>query len=262
MQTSIRTYLEDYRRDGDLGVAIGLMLSLAIILLGVAASGAILNYISISSLLIVLGLTLSATLVNYNFSDLKNTYALLRRILWFRPTLPTQRIADLVDASRIAKRDGLVALERIASASSDRFVALAFNLIADGQQPDEIRRVLNTEITIAHDRNKRVVAILQTMGSYAPAMGLIGTLLGLIQMLGALEDQSRVGPAMSVALITTFYGAILANLFFLPLAGKVRNYLEEEGLLKAITVEAAASIRKLEYTVILEQRLQSFLPGR
>jgi chemotaxis protein MotA len=168
----------------------------------------------------------------------------------------------LTEYAQSLKRNGPLVLEREARSVSDPFLRKALELTVDGQAEEDIRRILETEIQSANEQSYRAVQVFQTMGNYAPAMGLIGTLIGLIQMLGSLENPAAVGPAMSVALLTTFYGAILANLFFLPVAGKIRNRSEEEAVVKAITVEGAVSLRREENTIVLEQRLRSFIPLR
>jgi len=129
----------------------------------------------------------------------------------------------------------------------------------DGQSPDDIRRILDNEISASFENGSRSVAVFETMGGYAPAMGLIGTLIGLVQMLEALGDASTVGPAMSVALLTTLYGAILANMFLLPVAGKLNNRIREEILIKQITVDGLMSVARDENPIMLEQRLQSYI---
>ena len=116
-------------------------------------------------------------------------------------------------------------------------------------------------MNITSEENQKGIAVFETMGSYAPAMGLIGTLLGLVNMLGSLDDPSKVGPAMSVALLTTFYGAVLANMVFIPLAGKIKNIDASEILLRKITIEGILSLARQESPLIIEQRLQSFMPA-
>ena len=152
-------------------------------------------------------------------------------------------------------------LEHEATAADDQFLKFAVEMTADGQTPDEVRRILETEMRISNDRAFRSVHVFETMGNYAPALGLIGTVIGLIEMLKVLDNPASIGPAMATALVTTFYGAVLANLVFLPIAGKLRNRSEEEAVVKAITVEGIISVGNEENPMLLEQRLQSFLPA-
>jgi chemotaxis protein MotA len=247
-------------RELDRGIIAGLVISTLLIGIGVIASGRGLTFLDPGGILIVFGGTFGATLVHFSPADLRYAWVELQDALCTKHSHPNERIAALVEYAQSLKRNGPLVLEREARATNDAFLRKALDLAVDGQSEDDIRRILETEIRSFHERSWRAVQVFQTMGNYAPAMGLIGTLIGLIQMLGALENPSSVGPAMSVALVATFYGALLANLFFLPVAGKIKNRSEEEAVVKAITVEGAVSLRKEENSIVLETRLRSFLP--
>ncbi len=247
-------------REIDRGIVAGLAISTVLLTIGILASGRSLTFLDPSSILIVFGGTIGATFVHFSSADLRWAWVELKEVLFTKNTAPTERIALLVQFAQDLKRNGPLTLEREAQTTGDRFLRKALELTVDGQSEEDIRRILETEIRSLGERSWRAVQVFQTMGSYAPAMGLIGTLIGLIHMLGTLDNPSAVGPAMAVALITTFYGAVLANLFFLPVAGKIKNRSEEEAVLKAITVEGAVSLRREENSIVLEQRLQSFIP--
>jgi chemotaxis protein MotA len=247
-------------RQLDRGIVAGLVISTVLIAIGVLASGHGLTFLDPASILIVFGGTIGATLVHFSPADLRYAYMELQSALCTKNSHPDERINALVEFAQALKRNGPLVLEREARNATDRFLRKALELTVDGQSEDDIRRMLETEIRTFNERSWRAVQVFQTMGNYAPAMGLIGTLIGLIQMLSALDNPATVGPAMSVALVTTFYGAILANLFFLPLAGKIKNRSEEEAVVKAITVEGAVSLRREENSIVLEQRLRSFIP--
>lgn len=238
----------------------GLGVSLVLVFLGMVLSGHILNFFDISGLLIVLGGTFGATLVNFSLADMRYAFRALKSVLNAMREDPIARIADMVRLAQVVKRGGLVALDREASGTSDAYLRLALELAADGKPQEDIRRILETENKMASLRAKRAIQVFETMGSFAPAMGLIGTLIGLIQMLGNLNNPATVGPAMAVALVATFYGALLANIVCLPIAGKLRVQIEEDNVLKAITIEGVLSLRREENPVVVEQRLQSFLP--
>lgn len=247
-------------REIDRGIMAGLIISCALIGIGILVSGRGLMFLDPSSIMIVFGGTIGATLVHFSPSDLRYAFLELQSALFTKNSHPSERIRVLIDYAQSLKRSGPLVLEREARTVSDRFLRKALELTVDGQPEEDIRRMLETEIRSFNEQSWRAVQVFQTMGNYAPAMGLIGTLIGLIQMLGTLDNPSTVGPAMAIALVTTFYGAILANLFFLPLAGKIKNRSEEEAVVKAITVEGAVSLRREENSIVLEQRLQSFIP--
>jgi chemotaxis protein MotA len=180
-------------------------------------------------------------------------------VLFIPSEAPTDRISYLVDLSRRVKEQGVLILEQEASLTADPFLRLGLELTVDGQAPDEIARILQREMRTSNDQAWRSVQVWETMGNFAPAMGLIGTLIGLIHMLGSLQDASAVGPAMSLALVATLYGSVAANLFFFPLSGKLRVVAQEREFSKDITLEGLLSVARLENPLMLEQRLQSFV---
>jgi len=246
--------------ESDRSVAIGVGMALFLIALAILAGGKALNFIDPISLLMVLGGTCGATLASYSFYDLRHCWHALRNTFEVPNFHPIERISYMLSLAQVAKRHGLLSLEREAQETSDPFLRLAMELAVDSQQHQDVRRILETEMRIANDRSLRAVQVLEALGNFAPAMGLIGTLIGLIQMLGSLSDPSSVGPAMALALITTFYGALFSNVVFLPLAGRLRNRTEEANVVKFITIEGILSIARQESPVLLEQKLQSFIP--
>lgn len=245
----------------DRSMLYGFLISGALVGIGVVLSGNITRFFDIGSLLLVLGGTLGATLVQFSSGEIRAAWSLLKGVSRERPFHPSERVRDLLLLSQRVKQGGLLTLEDEASRIRDQFLRTGLEIAADGQPELDIKRILETEVLTTTERDVRAVEVLQAMGTYAPALGLIGTLLGLVQLLGSLQDPATVGPAMSVALLTTFYGALLANLVFIPLAGKLRAYTEEQALVKALTIEGVLSISRQESPIILEQRLQQFMPG-
>lgn len=244
----------------DRGVAGGLLLCAILLAAGVLCGGAFGNFFSASSVLVVAGGTIGAALVNFSLYDLQHAWSAFREVLFTRDYHPAERIRYMVRLAGLVRRDGLLVLEREARQTNDKFLKTALQLTVDAQEGPEIRRILETELRASIEKSSRAVQVFEAMGGYSPAMGLIGTLIGLINMLGALENPATVGPSMALALNTTLYGAILANMIFLPVAGKLKNRSEEDAVVKAITIEGALSLGKQENAVVVEQRLQSFLP--
>lgn len=247
-------------KEVDRSFLIGVASACSLILLAITFGKNALNFIDFPSFLIVVGGTFGATLVNYSLPDVTNALKALKSAAFTRNYHPQSRIQHLVLLAHAVKRNGILVLETEAANTEDSFMKLALELTVDGQSADDIRRTLETEMKVSNERDQRVVQVFEALGSYSPAMGLIGTLIGLIQMLGGLNDTSSIGPAMSLALVTTFYGAILANILFLPVAGKLKNRNEEALVVKALTIEGAISLSKQESPLFLEQRLQSFMP--
>ncbi|NMC63316.1 MAG: motility protein A [SAR324 cluster bacterium] len=260
MNTQAFSLVAYEEKDLDKGVITGIILSFALIACGMLLSGRLGSFLNPAGILIVIGGTISASLVHYSLKDLSYALQLAGRTLRQADNDPLATIQYLVRTSQAVKQEGMLYLDREATRQSDPFMKKAMEITADGQDASVIKRILETEMRSSHHRASRAVQVFQTMGTYAPALGLIGTLIGLIQMLGALGDAASVGPAMAVALTGTFYGAVMANLLFLPISGKIKSMQEEELLLKAITVEAMMSMSRNESSIVMEQRLQSFLP--
>ena len=244
----------------DKGAVWGIVLSIALILCGIMLSGRLGNFFSPAGIMIVIGGTFSASLLHFSHKDLLSAFQIGSKIVFQRDYDPLDRIRYLVDLAKATKREGELFLDREARKATDPFLKKALEITADGQDSSVIKRILETEMRTSHHHSTRSVQVFQTMGTYAPALGLIGTLIGLIQMLGSLGDASTVGPAMAVALTGTFYGAVMANLIFLPIAGKIKSQEEEGLLIKAMTLEGMLSISRKESPIVIEQRLESFLP--
>jgi chemotaxis protein MotA len=239
-------------------VLIGLCASCALVLFGALLGGSPLRFLSPGGFLLVVGGTLASTLVQFSIRDFQNAMYAARNAMFVRSESPGDRIGYLVRLSRRVKEEGVLVLEDEAASSVDPFLRLGLELTVDGQQPEDIKRILEKEMRTANDQAWRSVQVWETMGNFAPAMGLIGTLIGLIQMLGSLQDAAAIGPAMSLALVATLYGSVGANLFFFPLAGKLRVIAQEREQTKDITVEGLLSLARAESPIMLEQRLQSF----
>lgn len=243
----------------DKTIVYGISISLLLIVAGVVFSGRIGAFFDPISFLLVFGGTIGATLVQHSFADMERAVQMLRQTLFLEGRAPIERMEQLLHISQQVKQRGLLVLEDEAQAVSDTFLRAGLELAVDNRNERDIRRILETEMITTQDQRVRAVQVFQIMGTYAPSMGLIGTLIGLIQLLGSLNDPSTVGPAMSLALITTLYGAVLANVFFLPIAGKMRARCESESVMQSMTLEAVLSIARQESPIILEQRLQRFL---
>ncbi len=254
-------FTEFYDRRWDQSLLSGLGIGVGLLLIGIFAGGGSLRFLDISAFALVVGGTIAATLIQFSWKDLEKAWHAISDVAFEKDNSPHDRIAVLLDLSQRVRQSGLLVLESTAARERDRFFRLGMELSVDTQPPGDMKRILENEMHASHDRSFRAVHMLQTMGNYAPAMGLIGTLIGLIQMLGNLQDPSSVGPAMSVALVATLYGAVFANILFLPLAGKLKNRMQEEALVKNITIEGLLSIARQESPIVLEQKLQSFIPA-
>ncbi|MDZ4785046.1 MAG: MotA/TolQ/ExbB proton channel family protein [bacterium] len=258
---SIENIDRRHGRTYDTGVLFGAALGITLILICAISSGHFSKFLDPISLLIVLGGTFAATMIQFSIPEMLQAWGGLKSILYATNDSAIQRIVYLVGLTRKVRKEGLLVLDKEAEEIRDLYLAKALELTVDGQDETIVRRLLETEIRTSIEQRARGIAVFQTMATYAPAFGLIGTLMGLSSLLGSLDSPESVGPAMSVAFMTTLYGALLANLVFLPVAGKMRIRSEEDTLLKTITIEGVIAIAKQENPIIVEQKLQSYLPS-
>lgn len=240
-------------------LVVGLSLAIGLVVLGAVMGGNPMTFMSLEGFALVLGGTAASALIQFSTRDLRGALEAARSVLFLPHEEPADRISYVLDLSRRVRDQGVLILEQEARLSADPFLRLGLELTVDGQSPDEIARILQREMRTSNDQAWRSVQVWETMGNFAPAMGLIGTLIGLIHMLGSLQDASTVGPAMSLALVATLYGSVAANLFFFPMAGKLRVVAQERELSKDITLEALVSVARSESPLMLEQRLQSYV---
>jgi chemotaxis protein MotA len=243
----------------DLLTIIGLFTGAGLIIWAIIIGGSALMFISAQSAMIVLGGTLAATLINYSLTQLKNLPNLFKVVFQDKEMDSGDTIDLLVDFAEKARREGLLALEQDATDLDDDFLQKGIQLVVDGTDPELVRNILETKLTFLEERHREGQGIFKTMGEFAPAFGMIGTLIGLIQMLSTLQDPSGIGQGMAVALITTLYGTMLANLFFLPMAGKLKISSQEEVLMKEVMIEGILSIQAGENPRIVREKLEAFL---
>lgn len=243
----------------DLSTIMGIILGLVLIVVAIVTEDSLLTFWSFSSILVVLGGVIAATLIHYPLARVLSIFKVLQ--IAFRENLqdPVRIIRTLVSMAEIARRDGLLALETEAQKETDAFLRRGLELIIDGTDPELVRDIMETELEMTEDRHRLGAGVLEFMGSCAPAFGMLGTLIGLIMMLKKLNDPNSLGPGMALALITTFYGLVLANLVFIPLAGKLKLRSNEESLIKGIIIEGVLSIQAGENPRIVKEKMKAFL---
>ncbi len=246
----------------DLATITGIVIGVFLILFAILQRGQLTSFIDISSIMIVLGGTFGATLINFPLSDILSVIGVIKKGFLNKPPDPTANIKMLVEFAEVARREGILALEDRIKDIEDPFLKEGIQLAVDGTEPDLMKTILDTEIESLQNRHELGATIMKTMGTYAPAYGMIGTVIGLILMLGTMSDPSSIGPSMAVALITTFYGAVLANLIFLPLAGKLETISSQEVMVKQLVMEGVLSIQSGDNPRIVEQKLVSFIPPK
>ena len=215
--------------------------------------------INIPAALIVFGGTVGAAMISFRLNQIVGIPDVLRKAFSSREEDVPGTIAVLVGLAERARREGLLSLEEDAARTQDPFLQRAIRLAVDGTDPEFIREILSTEIHFLQTRHKAGESIFTTMGGFAPTLGIIGTVMGLIHMLANLSDPDKLGKAIAGALIATLYGVSSANLIFLPIGNKLRARSAEEVLVREIIVEGILAVQAGDNPRIVEDKLKSFL---
>jgi len=243
----------------DIATVLGFILGAVFLLYGIFLGGPLKSFYDFPSILITCGGTFCAAMIQYPLEKFLNSFKTLKYVFTVKVLSPIEVIEKIIELANIARKEGLLALEEAAANVNDEFLRKGILLIVDGTDPELVRNILETEITFIESRHKDSQSVFETLASYGPAYGMIGTLIGLIQMLLQLDDPSALGPSMAVALVTTFYGCILANFVFNPIAGKLKIRSSEEIMIKEVMIEGLLSIQAGENPRIIEEKLKAFL---
>lgn len=262
---SERVSLETFRtpkKQTDYGVWISLSFLIVVLGIALSLSGSVTAFADMRAFLVVICGTVAIMGLSFNAKTLEMSLSAVRQHLFERPETSRARARHLMDAAIIARRDGILSFSKIRDRlkRSDPFLLNGVQLVSDGQTADEIERLLNQEIDVEIERLQSGIALLRRGAEAAPAMGLIGTLIGLVQMLSQLDDPSKIGPAMAIALLTTFYGALMGSAFFAPLAGKLELKAQNLILRMELVIVTVLSMTDQENPRKLEQVLNSKLP--
>lgn len=212
-----------------------------------------------ASLLLVVGGTAAALVVNYTFADLQKVPSGVVDLFTFTPPSLGEQVDQLSTLARVARREGVLALDRRLDDLDDELLCFGLQMAVDGMDETEISEMLDQRIGEASRRSKVVPNFFNTAGTYAPAFGMVGTLIGLIQMLQNLDDPTQIGAGMATAMVTTFYGALLANLVFLPLSAKAKAQQQLDAKVRYIVREGVLAIARGDSPRMIEQRLGFFV---
>lgn len=250
----------------DIATLIGLVASFALMIFGIVYDssegiliGNIQAFIDIPSVLITFGGSFLASMAANSMADYINGFKSFGLALKLPKTNTQKVITDIIELSNVARKEGLLALEETANNIDNEFLKKGLLLVVDGTEPDLVRSIMETELINAEARHKKCINFWSDLGAAGPAWGMIGTLIGLVNMLGSLEDVSTVGPSMAVALITTFYGSVLANWICTPISSKLKVNNDIEMHAMEITIEGILSIQAGENPRVIEEKLKSFL---
>lgn len=247
----------------DLMTLAGLILGAGAVYYVMLHGGIVHLLFNLDALILVLGGTVACTLIAYPWSILRHAPNALR-LIFFPPMhlKPTEVIETLVGLAEKAKRNGIESLQNEIRNLEEVFLTNSLQMLIDGIEPDIVRDNLEKEIVCIRQRHQKVGSIFRTMGTFAPIFGLLGTLIGVVQVLRNLTDPKSMGASMAIAVTTTFYGIFGANFLFLPAAVKLNEYSEEEILNKELITEGVISIQQGDLPLIVNKKLESFLSAR
>ncbi|TWU00323.1 Chemotaxis protein PomA [Botrimarina colliarenosi] len=247
----------------DIATAAGVGLSIVLILVSIVlGGGSFIAFIDAASLMVVIGGAIAATLISYPLPDFLSVFGVSMKTLFWKVDTTGDIIKQIVSLAETARREGLLALEGKVAEIDNDFIKLGIQMAVDGTRPEVMEDILRTEIDAVATRHATGKGLLDCMGRFAPAFGMIGTLMGLIIMLGDMSDPSKIGAGMAVALLTTMYGAIASNVIFLPFAEKLGFISKKERLTMDIIVRGIMAIQSGENPRVIEQKLNTFIPPK
>lgn len=244
----------------DIASLIGLIMGFLMLVYGIISNHAdVMTYLNFPSAIITFGGAIFATMLSYSMQDFLNSMKSIKLIFKTSAMNTSEMIKSIIELSNVARKEGLLSLEEAAADLDEPFLKKGILLIVDGTDPDLVRGIMETELVSIESRHKTVIGFWEALASMGPAWGMIGTLVGLVNMLNNMSDPSRIGGDMAVALITTLYGSVLANWLCTPVAGKLKAQNAQEMQLKEIMVEGLLSIQAGENPRVIEEKLKSFL---
>ncbi|MBI1336383.1 MAG: motility protein A [Phycisphaera sp.] len=244
----------------DLGSLFGFLGTWVLIAWALLASGNITYYIDIPSVILVLGGTSTIIFFAQPAGTVKRTFSSIKKVFFHQSSSIQKLIEDMVSYAEIARRDGILSLENTTKDIDDPFIVRGIQMAVDGTDPELIEAILNSELDNIAARHDNYKQVLDGVAKYAPAFGMIGTLVGLVVMLQNMDDPSKIGPGMAVAILTTLYGAVIANALAIPLSDRLARRNAEEVLVKTIIIKGVMAIQSGDNPRIVEQKLTTFLP--
>lgn len=243
----------------DIATIIGVLFGLVVVIGAIIAGGGAMAFLHIPSLAITIGGMLCATMIHFSLPQFLGIFSIIKKTIVTKIPSPSELIQKMVNYAAINRRDGALALEQELHNVNDLFFVKGLQMLIDGQEPENIRELMALEVQYLQERHSTGKKILEFMGAAAPAFGMIGTLIGLVQMLRNLESPESIGSGMAVALLTTFYGAFAANLIFIPLAGKLGIYSKAEVTAMEMITEGICSTAQGENPTAVREKMQAFI---
>lgn len=241
----------------DIATLLGLVGAFAIVIMAMVLGGSVLVFVNVPSLLVVIGGTTFAVLMKFTLKQYLGAFNVAAKAFKFKSVSPESLIDEVSELADMARKGGLLSLE--GKEVSHDFLQSGITLLVDGHDPEVVRTMLGKDLKMSLDRHNAGADIFSAIGDVGPAMGMIGTLIGLVQMLSAMDDPKAIGPAMAVALLTTLYGAILANMVALPIADKLKLRAKEEGRIRSMIIDAITAIQAGQNPRVIRSILQTYI---
>jgi len=243
----------------DLATLIGVVGAVGCIIAAIMMGGEMGMFVNGPSVMIVVAGTMAVVLMKFSVTDMLGAFGVAAKAFIHKTQHPSEIIEQSVELANVARKEGLLGLENVEV--KNEFLAKGITMVVDGNPPELVHKILSKEITLSIERNESGLNLFKAMGDVAPAMGMIGTLIGLVQMMSNMSDPKSIGPAMAVALLTTLYGAVIANVFALPIADKLALRSNEERLSKSMILESISAIQEGLNPRMIEGLLNVYLPA-
>ena len=249
------------RVTADVATILGLTAGFGLIAVAIVLGGSPGSFLNLPSVFIVVGGTLAITTASFSLTDMARTFRVAVKTFVRVNRDPTRASYQVLQIAEIARKQGVLALQNLMGAvQAEPVLHKGLGMVVDGTPGEEVESILRRDLQATYQRHQKSINVLRRMAELAPAMGLIGTLIGLVQMLGNLNDPGTIGPSMAVALLTTFYGAVLSNMVFTPIANKLERNSADEAMVNQVYVLSTGSIGRQENPRRLEMLLNSILP--
>ncbi len=247
----------------DIATIVGIMACVLLVVVSILSKTGFGTFVDPASLGLVLGGSIAATLLCFPLQKFLKLMAVAKKVIFAKTPDPVDNVETLVRLAEVARRDGILSLENhLADGDYDDFMVRGLRMAIDGQDPAVIQNAMEQEVETLMERHATGKGLFETLGKYAPAFGMLGTIMGLIIMLQSMDDPEALGPGMALALITTFYGSLFANVFFLPIADKLGVRSEEEVASKMLIIRGVMSIQSGDNPRIVQQKLMAFLDNK
>ena len=243
----------------DFATLLGIIIGWGVLLYAIAEGPGLVTFIDIPGGMITLGGTLTSTMIHFPLSKMIGVFSITKKAFLYKLPSPTAEIERMVKLARIARSEGLLALENSLEEVKDPFVQKSIQLVVDGTDPEVLRDVLTSEVEQLHQRHVLGKGVFDYMGAAAPSFGMIATLIGLVQMMMNMKDAASLGAGMATALVATFYGSALANMICLPIAGKLEIRSKQEAVAKQLVIEGIGAIQAGLNPRLVEEKLKTFL---